>query len=130
MNMQVSPPTLTATCRRMKLSPAAHPARRYLIGGVALVAGAGRILLLVACRQRARARGLVGMAPVRVANVLTSATWRWSSTRIGTVVANSTVSVTARVQGQLTKAFFKEGQMVKTGDLLFQIDPAPLSGRL
>ena len=49
---------------------------------------------------------------------------------IGTVVANSTVSVTARVQGQLTKAFFKEGQMVKTGDLLFEIDPAPVSGRL
>jgi multidrug efflux system membrane fusion protein len=44
---------------------------------------------------------------------------------IGTVVANSSVSVTARVQGQLTKAFFKEGQMVKEGDLLFQIDPAP-----
>ncbi len=44
---------------------------------------------------------------------------------IGTVVANSTVSVNARVQGQLTKAYFKEGQMVKTGDLLFQIDPRP-----
>jgi multidrug efflux system membrane fusion protein len=44
---------------------------------------------------------------------------------IGTVVANSSVSVTARVQGQLTKAYFKEGQMVKEGDLLFQIDPAP-----
>ena len=44
---------------------------------------------------------------------------------LGTVIANSSVSVTARVQGQLTKAAFKEGQMVKTGDLLFQIDPAP-----
>ena len=49
---------------------------------------------------------------------------------IGTVVANSTVQMTARVQGQLIKAYFKEGQMVKKGDLLFQIDPAPLSGGL
>jgi len=44
---------------------------------------------------------------------------------IGTVVANSTVQINARVAGQLTRAFFHEGQMVKTGDLLFQIDPRP-----
>lgn len=44
---------------------------------------------------------------------------------IGTVVANSTVLVNTRVQGQLVQAFFKEGQMVKKGDLLFQIDPRP-----
>ena len=44
---------------------------------------------------------------------------------IGTVVANSTVSVNARIQGQMIKAFFKEGQMVKAGDILFQIDPRP-----
>ena len=44
---------------------------------------------------------------------------------IGTVMANSTVQVNARIQGQMIKAFFKEGQMVKTGDILFQIDPRP-----
>jgi multidrug efflux system membrane fusion protein len=44
---------------------------------------------------------------------------------IGTVVSNATVQVTARVQGQLLKAYFTEGQMVHQGDLLFQIDPAP-----
>jgi multidrug efflux system membrane fusion protein len=41
------------------------------------------------------------------------------------VIANSTVLVNTRVQGQLVKAFFKEGQMVHRGDLLFQIDPRP-----
>ena len=49
---------------------------------------------------------------------------------LGTVVANTTVSVTARVQGQLTKAYFKEGQMVKAGDLLFEIDPRPFQAAL
>ena len=44
---------------------------------------------------------------------------------IGTVVANSTVSVTARVQGQLTKAYFKEGQMVKNGDCCSRSIPRP-----
>ena len=42
---------------------------------------------------------------------------------IGTVVANTTVQVTAAVQGVIDSAYFKEGQFVKKGDLLFQIDP-------
>ena len=44
---------------------------------------------------------------------------------IGTVMANSTVQINARIQGQMIKAYFKEGQMVKRGDILFQIDPRP-----
>jgi len=44
---------------------------------------------------------------------------------IGTVLANASVQLTARVQGQLLKAYFKEGQAVHAGDLLFQIDPRP-----
>jgi multidrug efflux system membrane fusion protein len=44
---------------------------------------------------------------------------------IGTVVANTTVQVTSRVQGVIDSAHFTEGRLVKTGDLLFQIDPRP-----
>ncbi|HEY5132269.1 MAG TPA: efflux RND transporter periplasmic adaptor subunit, partial [Candidatus Krumholzibacteriaceae bacterium] len=44
---------------------------------------------------------------------------------IGTVDAFNTVSVTARVSGQLLHAGFSEGQEVEKGDLLFQIDPDP-----
>jgi multidrug efflux system membrane fusion protein len=49
---------------------------------------------------------------------------------IGTVVANSVVQVTARISGQLMSAPFKEGQIVHTGDLLFQIDPKPFEAAL
>ena len=49
---------------------------------------------------------------------------------VGTVVANSTVQITARVSGQLLSASFKEGQIVRAGDLLFQIDPKPFVAAL
>ena len=44
---------------------------------------------------------------------------------LGTVIANQLVQITARVQGTLEAVQFKEGQFVKQGDLLFEIDPRP-----
>ena len=44
---------------------------------------------------------------------------------IGTVVAFQSVLVRARVDGTLDKVLFTEGQMVKPGDLLAQLDPRP-----
>jgi multidrug efflux system membrane fusion protein len=49
---------------------------------------------------------------------------------IGNVEAYSTISVKAQVGGQLTKALFHEGDYVKQGDLLFQIDRRPLEAAL
>jgi multidrug efflux system membrane fusion protein len=49
---------------------------------------------------------------------------------IGTVLANSVVTVKSQIDGPLLSASFKEGQMVKKGDLLFEIDPAPFQAAL
>jgi len=42
---------------------------------------------------------------------------------LGTVTPQATVRVKAQVSGVLTQVVFKEGQMVRKGDLLAQIDP-------
>lgn len=46
-------------------------------------------------------------------------------TGLGTVQAFYTVTVTARVDGELQHVAFTEGQTVRQGDLLAQIDPRP-----
>jgi membrane fusion protein, multidrug efflux system len=49
---------------------------------------------------------------------------------IGTVIAYNTDIVRSQIQGQLTKIAFTEGQAVKAGDLLAQIDPRPYQAQL
>ncbi len=49
---------------------------------------------------------------------------------IGHVEPYSTVAVKARVGGEVTRVGFREGQDVRKGDLLFQIDPRPYQAAL
>ena len=63
-----------------------------------------------------------GPTPVH-AGVVTTADVPVYLTALGTVIPNATVTVTSRVDGQLTKVFFTEGQKVAAGQLLAQIDP-------
>jgi len=49
---------------------------------------------------------------------------------LGTVQAFYTVKVTAQVNGQLTQVAFSEGQQVRRGQLLAQIDPRPYQAAL
>ena len=68
-------------------------------------------------------------APVRVAAVVRR-DMPVVQHALGTVVPNTLVQVTARVQGVLDTATFKEGQFVKKGDLLFRIDPRAFESAL
>ncbi|WP_211467089.1 efflux RND transporter periplasmic adaptor subunit [Collimonas silvisoli] len=51
-------------------------------------------------------------------------------TGVGTVTSNASVTVKARIDGQLDKVGFVEGQDVKAGQLLAQIDPRTLQAQL
>jgi membrane fusion protein, multidrug efflux system len=49
---------------------------------------------------------------------------------IGTVIAYNTVVVRSQIQGQITQIAFTEGQAVRAGDLLAQIDPQPYQAQI
>jgi multidrug efflux system membrane fusion protein len=51
-------------------------------------------------------------------------------TGVGTVTANQSVTVKVRVDGELDKVAFTEGQDVKAGQVLAQIDPRPFQAQL
>jgi multidrug efflux system membrane fusion protein len=61
----------------------------------------------------------VAVAPARTADFIV-----WLNA-LGNVNARSTVTVRPRVDGQLARVLFREGQTVKAGELLAEIDPKP-----
>jgi multidrug efflux system membrane fusion protein len=74
---------------------------------------------------RGAAGGRRGMplAPVQAATAVEGEVPRYL-TGLGTINAANTVTVRSRVDGQLMALHFQEGQQVKAGDLLAEIDPS------
>lgn len=104
---------------------------RTLLGigfGLALVAGAGWYISQSGSAPPARpgaGRFAAGAAvPVGVATA-SKGEIPIVLRALGTVTPIQTVNVKTQITGQLTEVHFKEGQMVKQGDLLAQVDPRP-----
>lgn len=67
--------------------------------------------------------------PVAVAEAKSTDVPVWLS-GLGNVVANNTITIRPRVGGELQVVKFEEGQSVRAGDVLAQIDPRPYQAAL
>ena len=104
-----------------------------VIGGCVLAGGA-YALTRPGKGQSAKTGGASAAAVPRATPVVTAVTRAGdlpvSITALGSVTALNTVTVRSRVDGQLMKVHFSEGQLVRAGDLLAEIDPSPFEAQL
>jgi multidrug efflux system membrane fusion protein len=109
-----------------------HP---YALGAIALLivmVGGGILALSGPWRSTAGAQGGVPASP-RVPVVAAPARTRDVGVYLkglGTVTPLNTVTVRSRVDGELLGVHFQEGQIVRSGDLLAEIDPRPFQAQL
>src|SRR6478735_1584323 len=103
---------------------------RTLLGiglGLAVVAGAGWYISQSGTTSAARPGGRFGAGAATPVGIAMAAKGDIPVVikALGTVVPLATVNVKTQITGQLIQVDFKEGQMVKQGDLLAVVDPRP-----
>ena len=95
-----------------------------------LIVGLGLWALWPSANQTRTGRfGVGGPQAVGVANAI-SGDMPITLNALGTVTPLATVTVRPQVSGQIIKFYFTEGQLVKAGDVLAQIDPRPFQAAL
>jgi multidrug efflux system membrane fusion protein len=107
--------------------------KRLVLGTVlvAVLAAAGLGTYIVSDGKAREGKG--GKGPPAVPVIVAAAEQRTVPIRltaIGNVEAFQTVSIKARVDGQIVEVKFREGQAVSKGEILFRIDPRPYQSTL
>ena len=87
----------------------------------AIALAAGSLVLTLGCRKEEAKQVSL---PAVVVDSVVEMEFADTVTEIGEVKAFDTVGLSANVSGFLTEANFKEGELVKKGTKLFQIDPS------
>ncbi len=109
------------------------PKRRWWIWLLVAVVLLGGIAWWTHRGTDSTAKGMMDMAS-RPVLVSTAAAHRGdigiNLNALGTVTPVYTVTVTSRVQGEITQVYYHEGQMVQKGDPLIEIDPRPYQAAL
>ena len=106
--------------------------RRWILAGVGLLLVAGLGWRVLGSRGAGSAKGPGAEArpvPVAVASV-TQRDVPIYLEGLGTVVALATVTVKSQVDGRLDAVHFVEGQRVKKGEVIAQVDPRPFQAQL
>ena len=101
-----------------------HPWRLIVIAGILIAGGFAIYLQVNSGKKQAPRGGGIPPLPISTATVKTGDIGVYVDA-LGTVTPFNTVSLTARVAGQIAKVEYQEGQLVHIGDPLVEIDPAP-----
>ena len=107
-----------------------------LVSSFSLMRGARKLAvplaiatLVASCGERQQQGGSPPLAAVTVAKPIKRTVFDYDE-YVGRFTAINSVEVRARVSGYLDKVHFKDGQLVKQGDLLFTIDKRPFQNTL
>jgi membrane fusion protein, multidrug efflux system len=101
-----------------------HRWRLIVVTGVLIAGAVGIYLTLNSGKRRDPGKGGIPPLPISTVTATTGDIGVYVQA-LGTVTALNTVSLTARVAGQIAKVEYQEGQIVHVGDPLLEIDPAP-----